>query len=94
MAFEVIPALVPVDRSQKEELDNLLPIELGLFGGSGNYDPGAITNPIEVKVFTPYGVASDNFIVGTVEGRKLAFLARHGRNHTIPPHAINYRANV
>ena len=94
MAFEAEPAVVPIDRTQMEELENLLPIELGLFGGSGNYDPGAIENPIEVKVFTPYGAPSDNFILGTVKGRKLAFLARHGRNHALPPHAINYRANV
>ncbi|MGY5880036.1 MAG: S-methyl-5'-thioadenosine phosphorylase [Candidatus Thorarchaeota archaeon] len=65
-----------------------------MFGGSGNYDSSVIENPIEVKVFTPYGDPSDNFILGTVKGRTFAFLARHGRNHTIPPHAINYRANI
>ncbi|MGY5858460.1 MAG: S-methyl-5'-thioadenosine phosphorylase [Candidatus Thorarchaeota archaeon] len=65
-----------------------------MFGGSGNYDSEVIDNPIEVKVFTPYGDPSDNFILGTVKGRTFAFLARHGRNHTIPPHAINYRANI
>ncbi|MCF2137053.1 MAG: S-methyl-5'-thioadenosine phosphorylase [Candidatus Thorarchaeota archaeon] len=65
-----------------------------MFGGSGNYDPTLVENPIEVKVFTPYGAPSDNFIVGTVKGRSFAFLARHGRSHTIPPHMINYRANI
>jgi 5'-methylthioadenosine phosphorylase len=94
MAFEVKPSIVPVDRSQSEELQNILPIEIGLFGGSGNYDSDVIENPIEVKVFTPYGAPSDNFILGTVKGRSFAFLARHGRGHTLAPHVINYRANI
>ena len=94
MAFEVKLSVVPVDRSQSEELQNLLPIEIGLFGGSGNYDSDVIENPIEVKVFTPYGAPSDNFILGTVKGRSFAFLARHGRGHTLAPHVINYRANI
>ena len=94
MAFEVKLSVVPVDRSQSEELQNLLPIEIGLFGGSGNYDSDVIENPIEVKVFTPYGAPSDNFILGTVKGHSFAFLARHGRGHTLAPHVINYRANI
>ena len=94
MAFEATLACAPLDRSQKEELDALLPIEIGLFGGSGNYDSKAIENPIEVKVFTPFGAPSDHFIVGKTKGRTFAFLARHQRGHTIPPHVINYRANI
>ncbi|MHA1963732.1 MAG: MTAP family purine nucleoside phosphorylase [Candidatus Thorarchaeota archaeon] len=94
MAFEAKLTVVPVDRSQSEALHNLLPIEIGLFGGSGNYDSDVIENPIEVKVFTPYGAASDNFILGTVKGRSFVFLARHARGHTIAPHMINYRANM
>ena len=94
MAFEVKLSIVPVDRSQSEELQNILPIEIGLFGGSGNYDSDVIENPIEVKIFTPYGATSDNFILGTVKGRTFAFLARHGRGHTLAPHVINYRANI
>ncbi|MHA2025367.1 MAG: hypothetical protein ACW98U_05640, partial [Candidatus Thorarchaeota archaeon] len=73
MAFEVKLSVVPVDRSQSEELQNILPVEIGLFGGSGNYDSDVIENPIEVKVFTPYGAPSDNFILGTVKGRSFAF---------------------
>ncbi|MBN2230559.1 MAG: MTAP family purine nucleoside phosphorylase [Candidatus Thorarchaeota archaeon] len=65
-----------------------------MFGGSGNYDATVIENPIEAKIFTPYGAASDNFILGTVKGRSFVFLARHDRGHSIPPHAINYRANI
>jgi 5'-methylthioadenosine phosphorylase len=94
MAFEANLSVVPVDRSQTEDLHKLLPIEIGMFGGSGNYDATVIENPIEVKVFTPFGASSDNFIVGSVKNRSFAFLARHGRGHTIPPHAINYQANI
>lgn len=94
MAFEANLSIVPVDRNQTEELHNLLPVEIGMFGGSGNYDATVIENPIEAKIFTPYGAASDNFILGTVKGRSFVFLARHDRGHSIPPHAINYRANI
>ncbi len=94
MAFEAKLDCIPIDRAKREELEALLPVEIGMFGGSGNYDPYMIKNPIEIKVFTPYGAPSDNFIVGTVKGRSFAFLARHGKSHTIPPHAINYRANI
>jgi 5'-methylthioadenosine phosphorylase len=94
MAFEAKLSVVPVDRGQTDDLQKLLPIEIGMFGGSGNYDATVIENPVEVKAFTPFGAASDNFILGTVKGRSFAFLARHGREHTIPPHAINYRANI
>jgi len=68
--------------------------EIGIIGGSGLYEPGIVENPIEVKVYTPYGEPSDYIIVGTVRGRRVAFLPRHGRGHRIPPHRINYRANI
>ncbi len=68
--------------------------EIGVIGGSGLYDPGIVENATEVKVYTPFGQPSDNIIVGEVKGRKVAFLPRHGRGHRIPPHRINYRANI
>ena len=68
--------------------------EIGVIGGSGLYDPGIIEEPVEVKVYTPYGEPSDYVIVGKVKGRQIAFLPRHGRGHRIPPHRINYRANI
>ncbi|MCG2883763.1 MAG: S-methyl-5'-thioadenosine phosphorylase [Sulfolobales archaeon] len=68
--------------------------EIGIIGGSGLYDPGIIKDAREVKVYTPYGEPSDYILVGKVEGRSVAFLPRHGRGHRIPPHKINYRANV
>ena len=66
--------------------------EIGVFGGSGFYS--LLDDVREIKVDTPYGAPSDSFFLATVTGRKVAFLPRHGRRHTIPPHAINYRANV
>lgn len=66
--------------------------EIGVFGGSGFYS--LLEDVTEVKVDTPYGAPSDSIMLAEVAGRKVAFLPRHGRNHTIPPHKINYRANV
>jgi len=66
--------------------------EIGVFGGSGFYS--LLENVTEVKVDTPYGPPSDAIFLAEVAGRKVAFLPRHGRKHTIPPHKINYRANV
>lgn len=67
---------------------------VGIIGGSGIYDPGSLDNPVEVKVHTPYGEPSDFITIGEIEGVKVAFLPRHGRGHRIPPHMINYRANM
>ncbi|MBX3095293.1 MAG: S-methyl-5'-thioadenosine phosphorylase [Fimbriimonadaceae bacterium] len=66
--------------------------EIGVFGGSGFYS--LLDDVTEVKVDTPYGAPSDSILMATVSGRRVAFLPRHGRRHTIPPHKINYRANV
>ena len=66
--------------------------EIGVFGGSGFYS--LLDDVREIKVDTPYGAPSDSFFLADVAGRRVAFLPRHGRRHTIPPHKINYRANV
>jgi 5'-methylthioadenosine phosphorylase len=66
--------------------------EIGVFGGSGFYS--LLEDVREIKVDTPYGAPSDSFFLATVADRRVAFLPRHGRRHTIPPHRINYRANV
>ena len=66
--------------------------EIGVFGGSGFYS--LLDDVREIKVDTPYGPPSDSFFLASVGGRAVAFLPRHGRRHTIPPHRINYRANV
>lgn len=66
--------------------------EIGIFGGSGFYS--LLKDVREIKVDTPYGPPSDSLMLAQISGRSVAFLPRHGRNHTIPPHKINYRANV
>ena len=68
--------------------------EIGIFGGTGIYDADLLKDVHEVTVDTSYGRPSDAITIGTFNERKIAFLPRHGRNHTIPPHMINYRANV
>ena len=67
---------------------------VGIIGGSGLYDPGIVEEPVEVRVHTPYGEPSDFIVVGRVRGVPVAFLPRHGRGHRLPPHRINYRANI
>jgi 5'-methylthioadenosine phosphorylase len=66
--------------------------EIGVFGGSGFYS--LLEDVREIKVDTPYGAPSDSFFLAEVDGRSVAFLPRHGRRHTIPPHGVPYRANV
>ncbi|MFB7667906.1 S-methyl-5'-thioadenosine phosphorylase [Kitasatospora sp. NPDC056138] len=66
--------------------------ELGVIGGSGLY--ALLDDVTEVAVETPYGPPSDSLFVGEVAGRGVAFLPRHGRGHSLPPHRINYRANL
>ena len=66
--------------------------ELGVFGGSGFYS--FLDGVTEHAVDTPFGAPSDAVAIGEVEGRRVAFLPRHGRRHQYPPHRINYRANL
>lgn len=66
--------------------------DIGVFGGSGFYK--FLDDIEEVKVETPYGMPSDNLFIGKIGAHKVAFMPRHGRNHTLLPHMINYRANV
>ncbi len=70
------------------------PITIGIIGGSGLYSMPGLTNAREVRVRTPFGDPSDAFVVGSLEGRRVAFLARHGRGHRLSPSEINYRANI
>lgn len=66
--------------------------EIGIFGGSGFYH--FLDNVEEIWMETPYGPPSDRVAIGTIAGRKVAFLPRHGKDHRYPPHRINYRANL
>ncbi|MGH1567406.1 MAG: S-methyl-5'-thioadenosine phosphorylase [Nitrosopumilus sp.] len=69
-------------------------VEIGIFGGTGIYDSGLLENTQEIEIDTPYGKPSDTITVGIFNGRKIAFLPRHGKKHTIPPHMINFKANI
>jgi 5'-methylthioadenosine phosphorylase len=68
--------------------------DIGIIGGTGLYQPGAIEGSREIRLDTPFGPPSDVFHVGTWHGKKVAFLARHGRGHVLSPTEINFRANV
>jgi 5'-methylthioadenosine phosphorylase len=69
-------------------------VSIGIIGGSGLYQMAGLTEAQEVTVDTPFGKPSDNFIVGKLEGKRVVFLARHGRGHRILPSELNFRANI
>ncbi len=68
--------------------------EIGIIGGSGLYEMPGLRNLREKALRTPFGKPSDAYVLGTLEGRKVAFLARHGRGHRISPSELNFRANI
>lgn len=68
--------------------------KIGVIGGSGLYSMPGFTASQEVKLETPFGDPSDAYIVGELEGKPVAFLARHGRGHRISPSELNFRANI
>lgn len=68
--------------------------EIGIIGGTGFYDPRLLENVKEVKMRTPYGPPSDSIAIGELKGRRVAFLPRHSRKHTIRPTDVNSRANI
>jgi 5'-methylthioadenosine phosphorylase len=70
------------------------PVHIGIIGGSGLYNMPGLGNPRELHVKTPFGDPSDALVVGTLEGKRVAFLARHARGHRFSPTEINYRANI
>jgi 5'-methylthioadenosine phosphorylase len=67
---------------------------VGIIGGSGLYSMTGLADAREVRVRTPFGEPSDAIVLGTLEGKRVAFLARHGRGHRLLPGEINYRANI
>ena len=69
-------------------------VRVGIIGGSGLYHMPELTGIEEVKVDTPFGPPSDSFIVGTLEGERVAFLPRHGRGHRLTPTEVPFRANI
>lgn len=66
--------------------------QIGVFGGSGFYD--LLDNPGELELKTAFGEPSAKIRLGEIAGKKVAFIPRHGDNHTIPPHKVNYKANI
>ncbi len=69
-------------------------VKIGIIGGSGLYDMAELTDRTEVSIDTPFGKPSDNLILGTLKGKRVAFLARHGRGHKLMPSELNFRANI
>jgi len=69
-------------------------VRIGIIGGSGLYNMPGLEKSREVRLKTPFGDPSDAIVVGTLEGKRVAFLARHGRGHRFTPSEINYRANI
>lgn len=67
---------------------------LAIIGGSGLYDLEALVDPIRVKIDTRWGTPSDSIVKGRIGALPVMFLARHARGHKVPPHRINYRANL
>jgi 5'-methylthioadenosine phosphorylase len=68
--------------------------EIGIIGGSGLYSMPGLTDLHEVELETPFGVPSDAYVLGTLSGRNVAFLSRHGRGHKLMPTELPYRANI
>src|SRR6186997_979663 len=68
--------------------------EIGIIGGSGLYDMAELTGGQEVSLTTPFGDPSGHYVLGTLRGKRVAFLARHGAGHRISPSELNFRANV
>jgi 5'-methylthioadenosine phosphorylase len=71
-----------------------LKAEIGIIGGSGLYHMAGFEAQEEASMVTPFGAPSDNYVLGTLCGRKVAFLARHGRGHRLLPSELNFRANI
>ena len=74
--------------------DDKTNVRIGVIGGSGLYDMDALTDREEVRVTTPFGEPSSPYMVGTLNDRRVAFLARHGQGHRLMPSELNFRANI
>jgi 5'-methylthioadenosine phosphorylase len=69
-------------------------VQVGIIGGSGLYDMAELTGREEQRITTPFGDPSGPYVIGTIGGKRVAFLARHGAGHTILPSELNFRANI
>jgi 5'-methylthioadenosine phosphorylase len=77
-----------------ERRRNEMNVEIGIIGGSGLYDMAELTDREEVTLTTPFGEPSAPYVLGTLGGRRVAFLARHGAGHRLMPSELNFRANI
>ncbi|MGH9320520.1 MAG: S-methyl-5'-thioadenosine phosphorylase, partial [Vicinamibacteria bacterium] len=68
--------------------------KVGVIGGSGLYEMDGLADVEEVRLETPFGAPSDKYVLGTLEGKPVAFLARHGIGHRLLPTELNFRANI
>jgi 5'-methylthioadenosine phosphorylase len=75
-------------------VDSRMKAKIGIIGGSGLYSMPGFEAQEEAAIETPWGSPSDNYMVGTLAGKPVAFLARHGRGHRISPSELNFRANI
>ena len=69
-------------------------IQIGIIGGSGLYDMAELTDREETTISTPFGDPSGPYVIGTLRGKRVAFLARHGAGHRLLPSELNFRANI
>jgi 5'-methylthioadenosine phosphorylase len=69
-------------------------VQIGIIGGSGLYDMEELADREEIRVATPFGDPSGPYVMATLRGQRVAFLARHGAGHRIPPSELNFRANI
>jgi len=69
-------------------------VQIGIIGGSGLYDMAEVTGRSEVTLKTPFGEPSGPYVIGTLRGKQVAFLARHGAGHRLSPSELNFRANI
>ena len=69
-------------------------VKIGIIGGSGLYDMADVTDRTEVTLTTPFGEPSGPYLLGTLRGKRVAFLARHGAGHRLLPSELNFRANI
>jgi 5'-methylthioadenosine phosphorylase len=78
----------------REKSVKLPQVEFGILGGTGLYEIDGVEQVREIKLETPFGAPSDSYFIGVLEGKRVAFLNRHGRGHRVLPFEINYRANI
>src|SRR5262245_27276804 len=84
----------PGPKSEARSPEPLMSAQVGVIGGSGLYDMAELTDREERSVKTPFGDPSGPYLLGTLGGTRVAFLARHGAGHRLLPSELNFRANI